>query len=108
LDELGDGCDPILDNIVGVPFLSGLILGSVLLSVGLFRSGEVSRWLAAIFPVAVILATVFAPQGIAGGVMGLPLVVVLGLFARQISRDSSVASKEAALPTSEVYAAATP
>jgi hypothetical protein len=97
-----------LGNIVGVPFLSGLVLGSVLLGAGLFRSGEVSRWLAATFPIAVVFATVFAPQGLAGGVMGLPLVVVLGLLARQISKESSIASVGVALPVSGSYAATTP
>jgi hypothetical protein len=97
-----------LGNIVGVPFLSGLVLGSVLLAAGLFRSGAVSRWLAAIFPVAVIFATVFAPQGIAGALMGLPLIVVLGLLARQISRDPSIAGTAATIPLPQAYAATTP
>jgi hypothetical protein len=97
-----------LGNIVGVPFLSGLVLGSVLLGAGLFRSGAVSRWLAAIFPLAVIFATVFAPQGIAGALMGLPLIAVLGLLARQIGQDPSIASTAATLPQPQVYAATTP
>ena len=96
-----------LGNIVGIPFLSGLILGSVLLGVALFRSGEVSRWLAGIFPVAVSFATVFAPQGIAGALMGLPLIAVLGLLARQIGQDSTAVGT-AGLPLAQAYAATTP
>jgi hypothetical protein len=97
-----------LGNIVGVPFLSGLVLGSVLLAAGLFRSGAVSRWLGAIFPVAVIFATVFAPQGVAGALMGLPLIAVLGLLARRVSQEASIASTAATLPQPQVYAATTP
>lgn len=96
-----------LGNIVGVPFLTGLVLGSVLLGLALFRSGVVSRWLAAVFPVAVVFATVFAPQGVAGAFMGLPLVAVLGLLARQISREPSTSVTAPTLATQdEVYASA--
>jgi hypothetical protein len=93
-----------LGNIVGGPFFAGIVLGSVLLGAGLFRSGQVSRWLAAAFPVAVVFATIFAPQGIAGAVMGLPLVVVLGLLAREIVKDGSAEDAEVALPPRQEYA----
>jgi hypothetical protein len=94
-----------LGNIAGAPFFGGLALGSVLLGVGLFRSGQVSRWLAAVFPFAVIFSTVFAPQGIAGAVMGLPLVVVMVLLAREIVRDEPIEEAAVQLAPGQEYVA---
>ena len=81
--------DTKLGNIVGMPFFGGLLLGSVLMGIALFRSGQVSRWLAAAFPVAVIMAELFAPQGPPALLTGLPLLVVGVLLARHIVTDDS-------------------
>jgi hypothetical protein len=96
-----------LGNIVGAPFFAGIVLGSVLLGIGLFRSGRVSRWLAAVFPLAVIFSTVFAPQGIAGAVMGLPLVVVMALLAREIVRNEPIEEDTVKLAPHREHAATT-
>jgi hypothetical protein len=97
-----------LGNIVGAPFFIGTAFGSLLLGVALFRSGRVSRWLAAAFPVAVLLATLFAPQGVAGAVMGLPLIVVMALLAREIRTAAPFDDSDAVPAVQQHYAATTP
>jgi hypothetical protein len=76
-----------LGNAAGLPFLGGLFLGGVLMGLGLFRSGAVARWLAVLFPICLIPATLAAPQDVAGGLLALPLVVVMALLARALGRD---------------------
>lgn len=82
--------DTGLGNIAGFPFLAGLIGGSVLMGIALFRSGRVARWIAIVFPVGVIAALVFAPQGLPALVTALPLIVVMPLLAREIRRDGDL------------------
>lgn len=96
-----------LGDIAGACFLPGLVLGSVLLAVGLFRSRRVARSLAVVFPLAVVLATVLAPQGPAGGLMGIPLVVVMVLLAREIGREAAVPADPDAAAAPSTYAATT-
>ncbi|MDX6284793.1 MAG: hypothetical protein QOG53_278 [Frankiales bacterium] len=99
--------DTNLGNTVGAPFFGGIVIGSVLLAVGLFRSGRVSRWVAVAFAPAVVFSTVFAPQGIAGAVMGLPLIVVMVLLAREIARDEPLDEAAVTLAPQAEYAATT-
>jgi hypothetical protein len=75
-----------LGNAAGLPFLGGLLLGSVVMGVALFRSRAVARWLAVLFPICVIPATIAAPQDVLGGLFALPLVVVMVLLARELMR----------------------
>ena len=70
------------------------------------QRGRTKKSAAKIIPV--LSATLAAPQGIAGALMGLPLVVILGLLARHISQDPSIASTATTPPLPQVYAAATP
>jgi hypothetical protein len=78
-----------LGNAAGLPFLGGFFLGGILLALGLFRSGAVARWLAVLFPICLIPATLAAPQDVLGGLFALPLIVVMVLLAREIVRDVS-------------------
>jgi hypothetical protein len=73
-----------LGNAAGLPFLGGLFLGGVLMGVGLFRSKTVPAWLAVLFPICLIPATLAAPQDIMGGLLALPLVAVSILLSRAL------------------------
>jgi hypothetical protein len=84
-----------MGNAAGLPFLGGLFAGSVLMGVGLFRSKAVSRSLAVLFPICVIPATLAAPQDVIGGLLALPLVVVMVLLAKVLLTERSVGARQA-------------
>jgi hypothetical protein len=88
----------------GVCFLAGLVGGSVLLAVSLFRSGRVARWICFALPLAVLFAAVFAPQGPAAMVMALPLLVVAVLLARELGHVEG--SPSSSVPSAPVIATA--
>jgi uncharacterized membrane protein len=94
-----------LGNVAGFSFLPGLVLGSLLMAVGLFRSRRVARWLAVGFTPAVIAATVSAPQGLLGGLVTLPLVAIMIMLAREVSRYEATATEGAAAAAVAPYAA---
>jgi hypothetical protein len=54
------------------------------MGVGLFRSKTVPAWLAVLFPICLIPATLAAPQDIMGGLLALPLVAVSILLSRAL------------------------
>ncbi|MBK5307471.1 MAG: hypothetical protein JJD92_12350 [Frankiaceae bacterium] len=96
-----------LGNAAGLPFLGGLFLGSVLMGVALFRSKVVAAWLAVLFPITVIPATLAAPQDVLGGLFALPLVAVMARLSWQLwrradehvgARDDAVRSDPVAVP----------
>ena len=66
-----------------------------------------SRWLAVAFAPSVIFSTVFAPQGIGGAVMGLPLIVVMILLASRIARTEMTEDVPAESALQQPYVATT-
>ncbi|MDX6199108.1 MAG: hypothetical protein QOJ79_2259 [Actinomycetota bacterium] len=84
-----------LGNAAGLPFLGGLFLGGVLMGFGLFRSGAVPRWLAVLFPITLIPATLAAPQDVLGGLLALPLVAVMTRLSWELLRAANDVVPEA-------------
>ena len=92
--------DSGLGNIAGGCYMLGLLLGSILMGVALFRSGRVAWWLAALFPVGVLTSCVFAPQGPPAAVMGLPLLIALPLLAREVAEPDTATPAVQTTPVS--------
>jgi hypothetical protein len=68
-----------------VTYVAGLALASVLMAVALWRAGTVERWLAALFPVCLLVGSL-APPGVVGALLSVPFAVVMVLLALRLRR----------------------
>ena len=74
-----------------VAYIAGLAIGSILIGIGLWQSRRVSRWLAAGFPITILIGGA-APPGAANVALTLPLAVVACFLATEIWRTSPAAT----------------
>lgn len=75
-----------LGMVAGPAYFGGLLGAAVAFGVALVRARSVPLWLALLFPVAVVLAALTAPQGLLGVLFSVPLLVALPLLARELTR----------------------
>jgi hypothetical protein len=70
-----------------VSYIGGLIAAALLMGAALWRARSVPRWLAALLPVSLVIASL-APAGPAGALLGIPFAVAMVLISIRIWRDS--------------------
>jgi hypothetical protein len=69
-------------------YIGGLIAASILMAVALWRAVAVPRWLAALFPVGLVLGSV-APPGLVGAALSLPFAAVMILLTVRLWRGDT-------------------
>ncbi len=73
-----------------ISYVAGLVAASVLLGIALWRAKTLPGWLAALFPVALILAST-APPGLLGVILSIPFTTVMILLAVKLWRRLNTA-----------------